>query len=411
MKILMITQYVTINTRPEFTKNRTGFGYMVYDIAKSVGTLDDVDVLCSDSRGGGFELEGVHYLERSFGLFLRNMHRCVPLRNLFSMWMRYRMTGGALIRMVYYWLMSGYLVALLEKRNYDIVHIHQGVFDTEFWMAACKKAQVPFVVTLHGLNSFSDTVNLEPAGKQYERDMLARTVKGEIPITVISTGMKKLIESTCQVKNSPYIDVVCNAFSFPNQTSEKLEIRSLYGLPAKSKIILCVGNVCRRKNQIQLVKAFDLMDEETAKDVYILFLGSHLEADYKLDDYIKASGHSSHFISCGNVNKELVSLYYEQGNGVALMSLSEGFGLCLVEGLHFGLPCMSFTDVDAFEDIYDEKVMVGVAEHTDKAVSDGLKRLITNDWDRKAIHEYSRKFEPDVMAREYQKVYCKIVEQ
>ena len=37
MKVLMIAPYVTINSRPEFSRNKTGFGYMVMDIAKAVG--------------------------------------------------------------------------------------------------------------------------------------------------------------------------------------------------------------------------------------------------------------------------------------------------------------------------------------------------------------------------------------
>ena len=87
------------------------------------------------------------------------------------------------------------------------------------------------------------------------------------------------------------------------------------------------------------------------------------------------------------------------------MSLSEGFGLSLIEGMHFGLPSMSFTDVDAYEDIYAPEAMVGVAEHTDEAVAKGLEILLTNKWNKEQIRSYSKKFESENMAKQYVNVY------
>lgn len=137
----------------------------------------------------------------------------------------------------------------------------------------------------------------------------------------------------------------------------------------------------------------------------MLFLGGEIESGYSIKELAKGSKHEDHFIHCGIVDKELVPNYYEQGNAVALMSLSEGFGLSLIEGMHFGLPSMSFTDVDAYEDIYDERAMIGVDEHTDEAVAKGLESLLTNNWNKERIKEYSRKFESENMAKNYVDVY------
>lgn len=214
MKILMITPYVTINTRPEFSRNKTGFGYMVMDIAKAVGKLEQVDVLATDTRGQTFEYEGVRFLKRSMVRYISSMFSCLPLSALIKLRKEFKMAKASFIRLVYYWLMTGYLKHIIKKGKYDIVHIHGCSFSTELWMQVCKRCGQKFVVTLHGLNSFSDTVRLEPAGKQYERDFLKRVTDGEIPITVISTGMKKLIEKTYNTPNCKNITVVCNSFSF-----------------------------------------------------------------------------------------------------------------------------------------------------------------------------------------------------
>lgn len=45
MKILMLAPYIYDAAIPEFTVNKSGFGMMVNDIAKSVACLDDVLLL------------------------------------------------------------------------------------------------------------------------------------------------------------------------------------------------------------------------------------------------------------------------------------------------------------------------------------------------------------------------------
>lgn len=214
----MITPYVTIAGRPEFERNKTGFGYMVHDIAFAVGALEEVDVLATDSRGPSFNEEGVHYLKRSLWLFAKNLFKMLPLKDAKSLLCSYSMCKGNRIRLWYYWMMTGFVSQILAKGHYDIVHIHGCAYCNEFWMELCKKQRVKYIVTLHGLNSFSDTVRVEAAGKLYERDFLKRVVGGEIPITVISTGMKHIIEKTFGVCDCDNIRVVCNAFSFSEKT-------------------------------------------------------------------------------------------------------------------------------------------------------------------------------------------------
>jgi len=183
----------------------------------------------------------------------------------------------------------------------------------------------------------------------------------------------------------------------------------LYDIPKESKIILYVGNIGRRKNQGQLIRAFNYLPEEIANNTYVLFLGSNQESDYKISDFAERTSFANHFIACGVVDKAFVPHYYEQGDAVALMSMSEGFGLSLIEGMHFGLPAMSFKDVDAYDDIYDECAMVGVEEHFDNAVAEGILRLINTEWDSKTIKDYSKKFESQNMAKQYVDVYQRTI--
>lgn len=344
-------------------------------------------------------------------MMLKNILRSLSIIELFKVYNKYKMTSSNAIRMPYYWLLTGYLKSVLEKGQYDVVHIHGLKYPTIFWEKVCRDSDVPVLFTSHGLNSFSDIVTMEPEEKRYERDLLRRVVQGEVTLTVISTGMKRLIEKKYNVDDCKNLIVVCNSFSFniARDEEESFNVRSEHHLPADVKMIVCVGNICERKNQGQLVRSFDYLPEFLAKKTYILFLGDNTKRDYSIEILSKNSKWKDHFIVCGVVPKEQVHYYYEQSDGVALISLSEGFGLSLIEGMHFGKPSMTFVDVDAYNDIYHSGVMVGIEEHSDEAVARGLEKLLTSEWNEEFIRVYSHKFENQSMAENYVRVYKMLI--
>lgn len=382
---------------------------MVMDIAKAVGKTEEVDVWATDTRGEAFTYEGVHFLTRSIGVFMLSLHRCISPLLVVQLWRKYHMSKGALIRLVYYWLMTGYLNSLLKKDEYDVVHIHGCSFATELWMQVCKQCGQKFVVTLHGLNSFSDSVKLESAGKKYERDFLKRVTDDEIPITVISSGMKKLIEKTYNKPDCSNIAVVCNSFNFAEEKDAGIDIRKQYEIPKSAKVLLYVGNISYNKNQVQMVNAFGLLPDEMQKNTYVLFCGADHAKDGVLQGLIENCPNKSHLILCGAVDKNEMARYYRIADGVLLLSYAEGFGLSLVEGMHFGLPCVMHKDLDAFEDIYDEVAVVAAKGREDADVAEAIDGMITKEWDKDAIKQYSKKFESVAMAQKYIEVYHKVV--
>lgn len=411
----MLTPYVTINSKPEFCRNKTGFGYMVYDIAKAVGKIEYVDVLATDSRGEAFEMEGVKYLHRSLWGILKNVWQCLPIAVLLRLLRQYKMSNGNVIRIIYYWLFTGYLRQVLKVGKYDIVHIHGLKYPTAFWMEVCKQTGVKYILTSHGLNSFSDTVKMEAGEKLYERDLLKKVVNGEIALTVISTGMKRLIEKTYGVYDSKNITVVCNSFSFGDidnkENIEKNEsVKGKYGIPQGAKFLLYVGNISENKNQRQMVDAYELLPKDIKNSTWVLFCGGGDLDSLRFAVNGLPLEDQKHLVLCGVVEKSEISNYYKEGDGVVLLSWVEGFGLSLVEGMHYGRPCLMFRDMEAFEDIYNEKAVIGVTARTNKAVADGIVTLLNKGWDERLIKDYSKKFNSQTMAENYLNEYKKIIE-
>lgn len=185
-------------------------------------------------------------------------------------------------------------------------------------------------------------------------------------------------------------------------------IREKYNIPLDAKIVLYVGNISENKNQRQMIESFSLMPAQLCKQTYVLFCGDLYDDSLKLKQLISSTPYPDHLILCGSIKKEEMPKYYQEGDAVALLSYAEGFGLSLVEGMYFGLPCMMFSDLDAFEDIYSDNVSVAIENRRDSTVANSMEKLLNKHWDRDFIKQYSLKFSSHEMAMNYIKVYNSI---
>lgn len=188
-----------------------------------------------------------------------------------------------------------------------------------------------------------------------------------------------------------------------------MDIRRKYGIPEEAKILLYVGNISKNKNQEQMIEAYGQLSEKERQNTYVLFLGRNLTPDYTLNELVASKPFSDHLVLCGNVDKQYMGDYYMASDGVVLLSYAEGFGLSLIEGMHFGKPCMTFADLDAYEDIYDECAVLGLTERTDNAVAKGVERLLNTPWDEEAIKASSLRFESKQMANNYLQLFNQII--
>lgn len=62
---------------------------------------------------------------------------------------------------------------------------------------------------------------------------------------------------------------------------------------------------------------------------------------------------------------------------------------------------MTFTDVDAYEDIYDECAVIGKVNKDNESVAMSIKQLHDNKWYEDRIKMHYKKFELDPMSNRY----------
>lgn len=409
MKVLFLASYITILEDKSFAKNITGYGYMVRDIADYVSRTDvEVDVITSSAITTGRKLNAITLLKRTWVDILLHAKPYYFKKTMQTI-KTYHPSCRRIAKMLYYSLSAGYVEHILKRGNYCLVHIHGFGFGSKPWIDCCERLGIKYVVTLHGLNSFSDSVNMESGEKQFEKDFLLDAYKSSIPLTFVSTGILNVVTGYLSVQaDIKHFHVVKNGTDVSKKPCDTLDIHQKYAVNSNRRIMLCIGNLSENKNQIQVVRAYALLPKVIQSHLCILFLGKDA-TNGMIERKICELGSQNDLILCGNVSRDEISIYCKQANYTVLTSISEGFGLSIIEGFVYGLPNLTFADLDAIEDLFDEKAMIILTERSDQALADGIAQSLSREWDREYIEQYAKRFSLEYMAQEYVKVYRKVV--
>ncbi len=409
MKVLFLTPHITILDDKKFTKNITGLGHMVRDIADYISrTGIEVDLVTMSAITNGRRYNSITILKRTWTDILLHI-KPYYFKRMMQLISNYRPSCNRTVKVFYYFLSGGYVEHIIKRGNYDLVHIHGIGFVTKPYIDCCERLGIEYLVTLHGLNSFSDSVRMELCEKQYEKDFLRYAYENSVPLTVISTGILNVVKSYLSVKSAiKNIFVITNGTDVNAKSSGELDIRQKYAISKNKRIMLCVGNLSANKNQLKIIRSYALLPLENQNHLCILFLGK-ADTSGEFEREISQLGLEKNLILCGNISREEISSYYQQADYTVLASISEGFGLSIIEGYVYGLPNLTFADLDAIEDLYDEKAMLILTERSNQAMADGIIEMLSKDWDKEYIKQYSKRFSLELMAREYVKVYQEVV--
>jgi len=408
MKILFLSQYITIDENRLFSRNRTGYGLMVKDIAISVAKNEEVDLLTLSHFNPEMKYEKILLLKHSQWDVIRYFN----IKYLIC-WLKfiykYPVSFKRSLYLLYYYISLGYTSHIMKKGKYDFVHIHGLGAITNEYIERCKYHTIPFLITLHGLNGFSDSVMLESSEKQYEKDFLRQAAEEKISTNFISSGDLQVVNEFLKKECSNFylINNGCEIFEIP----VLIDVRKKYNISPNDYVYVCVGNVTVRKNQIQACRAYNLFPSKIKERVKILFVGGLCNGSEEVINYININHLESSLIICGVVDKERMGDYYQAANATILLSVSEGFGLSIIEGFVYGLPNLTFYDLGAVNDVYDSDAMIVVEDRNDEALAEAMLQMMKQNWDKEKIKRHSQKFSLENMAGKYIDLYRKIIEE
>ena len=434
MKVMIIAPYIYDDNIIEFTKNKTGFGIMVQNIVSSVAELENVVLLTRVITKGKNE-KNFKILSHTWGQFFSNAK--------FKDWLigiKAFFANGVTVkdraRHVFYEVDGGYVRKQIQMEKPDIVHIHGIGTITESYIRICEEMKVRYTVTLHGLIGLNDSVSAPVYEKQIERDFLIKAEKNNIPISVISSGMKARIEENYLGKKANNITVITNGTKkndendtkfireegtltqekFQEYYSDCLNQNDLYpklsdtyaylqhSKKSGKKILFFVGNITKNKNQMQAVEI--LKNTKVFENTLLVLWGREVDNGEVRKKIVEYQLHKN--VILGGFNDRM-DIFWKFCDVNLFLSLNDGFGLPIVEGYMHGVPCVTFEDLDATQDLYYPEAMLKVKDRSNESVTDTLKTALDKNWKYEEIIEIGNMFSIDIMSEKYVNWYKEVM--
>ncbi len=394
MKIL----FLTAGFHHEGIRNaqQTGYALCVEHLAEVAGRNNDVYVYNTcfwndEIRGDGYTL-----VRRRMADVLKSVRPGDVLRGI-----RYACGARGVnikrrIELLKYFVFGGYADRVIRRLKPDAIHIHGLLWANIPMIVSAARSGCRFMLTAHGLYSLSETVALTGFEKKFEFDALRFLARAGVVVSVVSSGMKKVIEQHISGgRNIESLKVVLNPVKAPPSAAPA---------GARRKRIVCAGTLSPRKNQGQLIRALALIAPATREGLEVMFAGrdtmggglQRLAVEAGVDNVCRFPG---------QLPRERMLELMGESHCVAMMSLSEGFGLPVAEGYSVGLPALFFSDVDAAADFDDPGCALVVDDHSDAGVAKAVDEIFAREWDRDHIRRFSGKFSEAAIAGEYARIY------
>lgn len=275
------------------------------------------------------------------------------------------------------------LKKLINKENYSLIHCHTPVGGILTRLAAVKarKKGTKVIYTAHGFHFFKGAPKINwfiyfTVEKlcSYFTDVLI-TINGED----FSAAKEKL-----SAKKNVYIPGVgIDTKKFSSANADKKQKLTELGIDKNSRIILCVGELSKRKNQQTVIKALSLLND---KNVHLIIAGVGELRD-ELQSLAKELGiHDNvHFVGFRSDIAELCSIC----DVYAFPSRQEGLPVALMEAMAVGKPCVCSV-IRGNTDLIDEKGGYLVPCDDAEGFAKSIFELLDDDDKRISMGEYNK---------------------
>lgn len=208
-------------------------------------------------------------------------------------------------------------------------------------------SSVPVVQTLHDI-IFMDPVPkndslYQRVGNQYRRHFVPLVSPRSKAIITVSNYEKERIVSRLGIDESK-IEVVYNGineerFKPCGNINTLHQIKSRYHLP--DKFILFLGNPTGRKNPMGVIEAYVLYASKTANPLPLVTPGLSAKFIIHALKRLNAIYDPAKFITPGYIKDEDLPYLYQLSEVFLFPSLSEGFGMPVIEAMACGTPVIT----------------------------------------------------------------------
>ena len=171
-----------------------------------------------------------------------------------------------------------------------------------------------------------------------------------------------------------------NRFPSRNDAAERVRCRNVLGLEAGTIAILCVGTLCDRKGQMDLVAAFESLPEAIAKRVHILLVGDDRG---RYADAVKDRCHSLLPNAGSGIRffppTETIACFYTAADLFVLSSKVESFPRVILEAMAFGLPIITTPVFGVLEQVVEGENALFYPPGDSRLLATQIEKLVSDE--------------------------------
>lgn len=237
-------------------------------------------------------------------------------------------SGKASQARLIFWLMA-------NARRYDTIHYHTLV-DRTFLASALLAMRGRRQVLSATLDDSVDSL-IETYRPRYRP--LVRILANVLDLFV-AISPKLFVENSRHIPARKSLLVPIGVNIPKLEAHHRARARVNIGLPANTPILLSVGGICRRKNQLFLVEQLPAL-LRTAPDLMLILVGPNLEADYvaQIEHFIRSHDLQAHVRLTGY--SDVPWEFYRAADIMVFASTEEGFGTVMIEAMAYALPVVA----------------------------------------------------------------------
>ena len=260
------------------------------------------------------------------------------------------------------------LPRLLKRREYDFCLVTAA---NRRFPSSCP---IPVIGTVHDLAQCRVRGKYDRYRNFYLNFLLARWVRrGATRVIAISQSTQQDIETYWKIPHDR-IRLIYNGLSLPKQ--ETPGFLKQHGLTA-GKYILYVSRLEHPgKNHLRLIQAYEKLPRALTDQFSLVMVGSPWKNTEVLQEYVQKSPLRDRIIFTGFVSSEQLPEAYRSAALYVFPSCYEGFGLSLVEAMHYGCPCCC-SDNSSLGEIGKGAALLFPPESVE-AIRDALQALLEN---------------------------------
>lgn len=261
--------------------------------------------------------------------------------------------------------------------------------------------KTPSVMTCHDLVPLHYPAQIPLIHRHYLLHFLPKHLRRADRVLTVSDYVRQDIFQTCGIPLEKITTVHngCREGFYPLQDFEKQQIRNEYA--NGQAFFFYVGAIHPRKNIPHLIRAFDLFINKTAAPVKLLLAGRFAWETGEVKTAFEQANSRANIRFLGHLENEKLPKLMASALALTYVSISEGFGLPVLEAMNTDTPVLTANTTSLPEVAGDAALLVD--PFSEIAIAEGLEKLWRDENLRQKLIEKGRvqrqKFSWDVAAQ------------